>query len=93
MYVGLRPEHEALRDQLRAYFTELMTPALAATAKPPVRLAFVYLPNGIDMRNWTPSYDGPFRELPPCSGWPNARRCATGLPCRQDLAPSCAILQ
>ncbi|MFN7950639.1 MAG: acyl-CoA dehydrogenase family protein [bacterium] len=30
MYVGLRPEHEALRDQLRAYFTELMTPALAA---------------------------------------------------------------
>lgn len=44
---------------------DAMTPALAATAKAPVRLAFVYMPNGIDMRNWIPSYDGPFRELPP----------------------------
>lgn len=44
---------------------DAMTPALAATAKPPVRLAFVYLPNGIDMRNWTPSYEWPFQVLPP----------------------------
>lgn len=44
---------------------DAMTSALAATARPPVRLAFVYLPNGIDMRNWTPSYEGPFQALPP----------------------------
>ncbi len=44
---------------------DAMTPALAATTKPPVRLAFVYLPNGVDIRNWTLSYDGPFRDLPP----------------------------
>jgi hypothetical protein len=43
---------------------DAMTPALAATPKPPIRLAFVYLPNGIDQRNWTPNYEGAFRELP-----------------------------
>ena len=42
-----------------------MTPAFAASkANTPVRMAFVYVPNGIDMRNWNPSYEGPLRELP-----------------------------
>jgi hypothetical protein len=27
-------------------------------------MAFVYVPNGIDMRNWNPSYDGKLGELP-----------------------------
>ena len=27
-------------------------------AKPPVRMAFVYVPNGMDMRNWNPGYEG-----------------------------------
>lgn len=30
MHIGLSPEHEALRDRLRAYFAELVTPELRA---------------------------------------------------------------
>jgi hypothetical protein len=43
-----------------------MAPALAwaAPKKPPVRLVFMYLPNGIDMPNWNPSYTGRLGELP-----------------------------
>ncbi len=32
--------------------------------KPPVRLMFLYVPNGIDMENWNPAYSGPLLELP-----------------------------
>ncbi len=41
-------------------FLDAMVPALAqgAAKKPPVRLVFMYLPNGIDMPNWTPDYTG-----------------------------------
>ena len=48
-------------------FLDAMAPAFAAgkiPGKPPVRMAFVYVPNGIDMRNWNPSYEGPLQELP-----------------------------
>jgi hypothetical protein len=45
-------------------FLDAMTPALAAPGKPPVRVAFVYVPNGIDMKNWNPSYEGKLAELP-----------------------------
>jgi len=47
-------------------FLDAMAPAFAAprAAKPPVRMAFVYVPNGIDMRNWNPSYEGKLGELP-----------------------------
>ena len=46
-------------------FLDSMTPAFAAGAtKPPVRMAFVYVPNGIDMRNWNPESEGPLGELP-----------------------------
>jgi hypothetical protein len=47
-------------------FLDAMVPAMATAAqsKPPVRMGFVYVPNGIDMRNWTPSYEGKLRELP-----------------------------
>jgi len=43
-----------------------MIPAMAfgAAKKPPVRMGFVYVPNGIDMRNWTPTYEGKLGELP-----------------------------
>src|SRR5450631_557940 len=40
---------------------DAMTPAMSATrltAKPPVRLAFVYVPNGIIQANWLPSAEG-----------------------------------
>jgi hypothetical protein len=43
---------------------DAMTPALASTAKVPVRMAFVYVPNGIDMRNWNLDYEGKLGELP-----------------------------
>ena len=48
-------------------FLEAMSPARAAGAglgKPPVRMAFFYVPNGIVMDAWNPDYEGPFRELP-----------------------------
>ena len=35
-------------------FLDAMTPAFAAP-KAPVRLAFLYVPNGIHMRDWTPN--------------------------------------
>ena len=49
---------------------EAMVPAMprpqtsSAATKPPVRLMFLYVPNGIDMENWNPSYTGNLGELP-----------------------------
>jgi hypothetical protein len=47
-------------------FLDAMSPAFAgpAAAKPPVRMAFFYVPNGIVMDGWNPSYEGKFREMP-----------------------------
>src|SRR5688572_8719125 len=49
-------------------FLDAMTPALARAqsraGRPPVRMAFVYVPNGIDMRHWNPAYEGPLADLP-----------------------------
>jgi Protein of unknown function (DUF1552) len=47
-------------------FLDAMVPAFAAPAagKPPLRMAFVYVPNGIDMRGWNPEYEGNLAELP-----------------------------
>ena len=36
----------------------------AASGKPPVRLAFFYVPNGVNMVNWKPSEAGSLGELP-----------------------------
>jgi len=38
-------------------FLDSMSPALAAPTKSPVRLAFLYVPNGIMMRDWNPPVD------------------------------------
>lgn len=45
---------------------DAMIPAISAAekARAPRRLAFVYVPNGIDMPNWTPSTEGADFELP-----------------------------
>jgi len=40
-----------------------MSPAMAATAKAPVRMGFVYVPNGMDVRNWNLNYEGKLGEL------------------------------
>src|SRR5437764_5888509 len=47
-------------------FLEAMVPAFASAApgKPPVRMAFVYVPNGMDMRHWNPDYEGKLTTLP-----------------------------
>jgi hypothetical protein len=48
-------------------FMDSMVPAFAAQAKAkaPVRLAFLYVPNGIDMANWNVAQEGPLvGELP-----------------------------
>jgi hypothetical protein len=48
-------------------FLDAMTPALASSTLPggrPNRMAFVYVPNGIDMRFWNPNYEGKLGELP-----------------------------
>jgi len=48
-------------------FLDAMTPAMAAVrnaGKPPVRMAFVYVPNGIMMNGWNPDYEGKLAILP-----------------------------
>lgn len=44
----------------------LPTTALAQSDKPgaPVRLAFLFVPNGINMAHWTPDYEGKLAALP-----------------------------
>jgi hypothetical protein len=43
---------------------DAMSPALAAPTQPPVRLAFLYVPNGIDMAHWNVEQDGPLGAGP-----------------------------
>jgi hypothetical protein len=44
---------------------DAMTPAFSQSrAAAPVRLAWFYVPNGIDMRHWTPAAEGPLGALP-----------------------------
>jgi hypothetical protein len=46
-------------------FLDAMSPAMAASSAPnKVRMAFVYVPNGIIMNNWNPDYEGPLTQLP-----------------------------
>jgi hypothetical protein len=48
-------------------FLDAMVPAFAKSAfagEAPLRLAWFYVPNGIDMRNWTPAAEGPLGTLP-----------------------------
>ena len=40
-----------------------MTPAFAASVKAPVRMGFVYVPNGMDVRNWNIDYEGKLGTL------------------------------
>ena len=48
-------------------FLDAMVPATARaqSVKGPLRMAFVYVPNGIDMRNWNLDYEGPLGTLSP----------------------------
>jgi hypothetical protein len=44
-------------------FLDAMVPAFARAADAPVRLAWFYVPNGIDMRHWTPPQAGALGAL------------------------------
>jgi hypothetical protein len=46
---------------------EAMGPVRSAAAiqSAPRRMAFVYVPNGVHMADWTPAAAGPLSELPP----------------------------
>jgi hypothetical protein len=44
-------------------FLDSMVPAFASTLKAPLRMGFVYVPNGMDFRNWTLDYEGPLQQL------------------------------
>lgn len=48
-------------------YLDAMTPAMAraGAVKAPVRMAFVYVPNGMDMRNWNLDYEGKLDALSP----------------------------
>jgi hypothetical protein len=63
------------RTFLRGLGTMLALPALesfgsralaatAAAAKPPVRMAFLYVPNGVHLPDWTPTTEGADFQLP-----------------------------
>jgi len=45
---------------------DAMVPAFAKAQarETPVRMAFVYVPNGIDQRHWNPDWEGPLQALP-----------------------------
>ena len=45
-------------------FLDAMAPAMAATPKAPLRMAMVYVPNGIIMQDWNVPDEGPLDKLP-----------------------------
>jgi hypothetical protein len=60
-------------------FLDAMVPALKAgtTVKPAVRTAFVYVPNGIIMKDWTPAAEG--------TGWEFMNSMKAMAPFREDM--------
>jgi hypothetical protein len=45
-------------------FLDAMAPAMSAAPRAPVRMAITYVPNGIIMQDWNPSYEGRLETLP-----------------------------
>lgn len=46
-------------------FLESMVPAFASTVEPVIRMGFVYVPNGMDVRNFNLNYEGKLDKLSP----------------------------
>src|SRR5947209_9410664 len=74
-------------------FLEAMLPNLATAANPavaPKRMAFLYVPNGIHMAEWTPGATGPLAELPaildPLKPFKDRFSVLTGLTCDKARA-------
>ena len=65
--LGRRTVLKGLGATLSLPLLDAMTPAFAQSTVAggaPVRLAWFYVPNGIDMRHWTPAAEGALGELP-----------------------------
>lgn len=64
-YLPRRTVLRSLGGSIALPFLDAMMPALgrAAQVKPPVRLIFGYVPNGIIMRDWTPKSEGGAFEI------------------------------
>jgi hypothetical protein len=69
---------------------DAMTPAFGSTPKPTIRLAFVYVPNGIVMKEWTPKGVGNdfefTRILKPLEQYRKDLLLLTGLDCHNGNA-------
>jgi hypothetical protein len=65
-YLDRRTLLKGLGTSIALPFLDAMRPALAAPApaSSPLRLAFVYVPNGIVMKDWTPGQTGTAFDLP-----------------------------
>ncbi|GAB6167523.1 DUF1552 domain-containing protein [Thermostilla marina] len=68
----MKRKHLSRRTVLRGLGTALflpwldaMRPALGIESKPPMRLVYFYVPNGIHMPAWRPKEAGPLGTLPP----------------------------
>lgn len=65
--LGRRTVLRGLGAAISLPLLDAMTPAFAQSTVAggaPVRLAWFYVPNGIDMRHWTPAAEGALGELP-----------------------------
>ncbi|MSO23505.1 MAG: hypothetical protein EXQ58_09690 [Acidobacteria bacterium] len=57
---------KAMGTAISLPFLDTMTPALASSRIPgqsPVRMGFVYVPNGMDVRHWNLDYEGNLDKL------------------------------
>jgi Protein of unknown function (DUF1552) len=67
LLVSRRTALKGLGASVALPWLEAMLPEVSAAAtggKPPLRMAFVYVPNGIHMADWTPKAEGKDFELP-----------------------------
>src|SRR3954471_4177096 len=61
--LGRRPFRRGSGSAVALPMLDSMSPALAASTKAPVRMGFVYVPNGMDVRNWNLDYEGKLGTL------------------------------
>jgi hypothetical protein len=64
--ISRRTALKGLGVSLALPFLEAMLPGsvLASPSKAPLRMAFLYVPNGVNMGEWTPAQEGKLEELP-----------------------------
>jgi hypothetical protein len=77
-------------ESLRPALALAGTPAAAVAGKPPLRMAFLYIPNGAHMADWTPAAAGADFQLPyilvPLAPVKDSVNVMTGLTCDKARA-------